>query len=84
MVIYYLIAVNVLLLLLMAYDKVQAKWHRYRVSEKILLTLGVFGGGLGGIISQQIFHHKTRKKKFYVAFIIGIVVNFVFIYLFDK
>ena len=52
--------------LLFGYDKFQAKNDGWRVSEKVLLSLGVFGGAIGGLIGMEIFHHKTRKNYFWV------------------
>lgn len=37
--------------------------------------MGIVGGGLGGLIARQVFHHKTRKKKFLVCFLIGILFS---------
>lgn len=51
---------------LYGYDKFQAKNDGWRVSEKVLLLLGVFGGAIGGLIGMQVFHHKTRKNYFWV------------------
>jgi len=51
---------------LFGYDKFQAKNDGWRVSEKVLLSLGVFGGAIGGLIGMEIFHHKTRKNYFWV------------------
>ncbi|WP_265457181.1 DUF1294 domain-containing protein [Enterococcus sp. HY326] len=85
MVVYgYLVSVNVLLFLLMGLDKQKARKHQWRVPEKTLLALGIIGAGFGGLIGQQVFHHKTRKPKFYAAFFIGVMVALVLIYMFDK
>lgn len=71
---FYLILVNVYVFFLMYYDKRQAVKGSQRISEKNLLFMGMVGGGLGGLLAQKIFHHKTRKKKFYLCFLIGIAV----------
>ena len=52
--------------LLYGYDKFQAKNDGWRVPEKVLLILGIFGGAIGGLIGMQVFHHKTRKNYFWV------------------
>lgn len=66
--------VNGLLFVLMGVDKFKAQRNRWRIPEKVLLGLGLLGGGLGGLAGQQIFHHKTRKVVFYVIFIIGLII----------
>ena len=61
-----IIPLSFITFLLFGYDKFQAKNVGWRVSEKVLLSLGVFGGAIGGLIGMQIFHHKTRKNYFWV------------------
>jgi uncharacterized membrane protein YsdA (DUF1294 family) len=61
-----IIPLSFITFLLFGYDKFQAKNDGWRVSEKVLLSLGVFGGAIGGLIGMQIFHHKTRKNYFWV------------------
>ncbi len=61
-----IIPLSFITFLLFGYDKFQAKNDGWRVSEKVLLSLGGFGGAIGGLIGMQIFHHKTRKNYFWV------------------
>jgi uncharacterized membrane protein YsdA (DUF1294 family) len=42
-------------------DKFFAMKNMYRISEKNLLALAIFGGGLGALLGQRIFRHKTKK-----------------------
>lgn len=70
----YLLIVNLVLFLLMGIDKFKAQTHRWRIPEKTLLLFGLFGGGLGGLLGQRIFHHKTRKPVFYAIFSIGVFI----------
>ena len=70
---FYLIAVNLYLFCLMGYDKYQAVKQGWRVPEANLLFKGAIGGGLGGLIAQRVFRHKTRKKQFYFYFAFGTV-----------
>lgn len=72
---FYLLAANIYLFGLMGYDKAQAKKSGWRIPERNLLFMGVIGGGIGGLAAQRIFHHKTRKKKFYLLFSIGLLVD---------
>ncbi len=61
--------------LLYGYDKFQAKSDGWRVPEKVLLFLGVFGGAIGGLIGMQVFHHKTRKNYFWIINGLAAVVH---------
>lgn len=78
----YLILVNGCVFLLMGYDKRQAIKKKWRVPEVNLLFMGIIGGGLGGLIARQVFHHKTRKKKFLLSFLLGIFVDGVLIFVY--
>lgn len=71
---YALVAVNVVLFLLMGWDKQRARKSQYRVAERTLLLLGLAGGGIGGLLGMQLFRHKTRHGRFYVAYAIGAAV----------
>lgn len=78
----YLILANVSLFALMGLDKLKAKMNSWRISEKTLLILGLAGGGIGGLLGQHVFHHKTRKSYFTLCFLIGIgVAVFLLFYL---
>lgn len=45
------------------YDKLQARRHASRISERTLLGLTLIGG-LGAWAARQLFRHKTRKEPF--------------------
>ncbi|EOH56140.1 hypothetical protein UA3_01324 [Enterococcus faecium EnGen0263] len=79
---FYLFIVNFYLFCLMGYDKHQARTGGWRVPENNLIFVSLLGGGLGGLISRKVFHHKTRKKKFTVGFIAGVLVDLILIYFF--
>ncbi|KAF1298681.1 hypothetical protein BAU15_11180 [Enterococcus sp. JM4C] len=79
---FYLFIVNVYLFCLMGYDKRKAQKKQWRVPESNLLFVGLLGGGLGGLLAQKVFHHKTRKRKFYICFLLGVVTDAVLLYFF--
>lgn len=54
-------------------DKVKAMSGAWRIPEKVLLLLSLLGGGVGGFLGMQLFHHKTRHWYFTVINIVGIV-----------
>lgn len=79
---FYLVIVNLYVFGLMWWDKRKAIRHEWRIPESNLLFMGIIGGGLGGIIARQLFHHKTRKRKFLICFVIGILVDFALIFIY--
>ncbi|EOH87387.1 DUF1294 domain-containing protein [Enterococcus villorum] len=79
---FYLVLVNIYLFCLMGYDKYQAKRGKWRVPESNLIFVSLLGGGIGGLISREVFRHKTRKKKFTIGFAAGVVVDLILIYFF--
>ncbi|MBS6719958.1 MAG: DUF1294 domain-containing protein [Peptoniphilus harei] len=71
---YLIIILNLINFILYGIDKYKAKHNLWRISEKTLLSLSVLAG-VGGILGMEIFHHKTREKKFYLANLIGIALT---------
>lgn len=55
---------NVFVFCVYWWDKQAAIEGQWRVSEKTLLTLALFGGSLGAVTAQQMLRHKTRKEPF--------------------
>lgn len=49
-------------------DKKKAKFGRWRISEKTLLIIALFGGSIGTIVGMYWFRHKTKKLKFTLGF----------------
>ncbi len=62
--IFYLGVINVLSFLIYGLDKLKAKYHKWRISEKTLLLLAILGGAYGSYFAMILFHHKTRKPVF--------------------
>ena len=63
----YLLIINALGFLIMLADKEKAKKHLWRIPESTLLTVAVLGGSVGCYAGMRVFHHKTRKPKFYIG-----------------
>lgn len=56
-------------------DKLAASQKQWRVSETILLLIGLVGGWPGGILGQEVFRHKTQKKTFRTLFWMSVAIN---------
>ena len=53
-------------------DKSLAKAHKWRIPEKVLLSLSFFGGAVGALTAMQVFRHKTRHWYFHVIGLAGL------------
>ena len=58
---------NIIGLILMAYDKHQAKKGGFRISEATLFTTAILGGSIGSWAGMYLFHHKTKHWYFVVG-----------------
>lgn len=60
----YFVTINAVTFAVFAADKRAAERRAWRVPERRLLTLAMFGGTAGALAAQQILRHKTRKASF--------------------
>ncbi|MGN7479071.1 DUF1294 domain-containing protein [Solibacillus silvestris] len=80
----YVIIVSILLCTYMYIDKQRAKKKEWRISEKTLLTLGIFGGAIGGVLGMYLFRHKTKHNAFAFGFpLLGAIHIFLLVQLFN-
>lgn len=63
-ILYYLVAMNVIGFLFMGIDKWKAKKRAWRISEATLLLVAAFGGAVGTMLGMHLFHHKTKHWYF--------------------
>lgn len=56
-------------------DKRAAAHKEWRVSETILLLIGLVGGWPGAIVGQEMFRHKTQKPAFRALFWMSVAIN---------
>ena len=61
-----LLVINAITLFFFMFDKIFAMKDKWRVKEKTLILLGLFGGSLGALLAMILFRHKIRKPKFYI------------------
>lgn len=72
--IWYLIGINILSFLTYGIDKKLAQKKLYRISEYTLFVISFFGGSVGSLLGMKFFHHKTKKKIFWI-------LNFLFLFM---
>ena len=64
LLLYYLLATNLLTFGIYGIDKHKARHNHWRVREASLLLLAALGGSIGALMAMHLFHHKTQHKKF--------------------
>ena len=64
----YVIVLSLILLILMYTDKQKAIKQQWRISEKTLFILAIFGGAIGGVLGMYLFRHKTKHNRFAFGF----------------
>ena len=64
LLLYYLIAINVVTFIVYGIDKLKAKKQAWRIPESVLIMLAVIGGSIGAWLGMKVFHHKTLHNKF--------------------
>ena len=62
-----LLLINAAGLLVMLADKKKARKNLWRIPEATLLTITALGGSIGILAGMYLFHHKTRKPKFFIG-----------------
>lgn len=81
----YILAINIIALLLFVYDKVESekktRSRRNRISENTLLLVSLLGGSLGSLIAMYVFRHKTRKPFFVIGIPVLFVLNLFVLYM---
>lgn len=66
----YLLIINAAAFLLMLIDKRKAQKNKWRIPEKTLFTVAIFGGSIGALAGMYTFRHKTK----HLSFVIGMPV----------
>lgn len=60
----YVLAINLVTLIMYGIDKLEAKHSKWRIPEATLLIFAAVGGSIGALCGMKLFHHKTLHKKF--------------------
>ena len=79
----YLLGINFIGFIIMLIDKQRAVHKEWRVPEKTLISISIFGGSIGMLIGMSSFRHKTKHKKFTIGvpFILLMQICIVILYL---
>lgn len=72
--IWYLLGINIFSFIIYCVDKLLAVKKLFRISEYSLFILAIFGGGIGSLLGMKVFHHKTKKKVFWIINIIASII----------
>ena len=69
----YLVSINIISFIMIFIDKRKAIYHKWRISERILLFIAFICGCFGMIIGMKLFHHKTNKLKFKLVYLFCLI-----------
>jgi len=64
----WLISVNLVAFFVYRHDKKLAQQDKWRIAEKILLSLAWAGGTPGALLAMQKYRHKIHKREFLQRF----------------
>ena len=64
----YVGVLSLILFVLMYNDKQKAIKKEWRIAEKTLFTVAIFGGAIGGVLGMYLFRHKTKHNTFAFGF----------------
>ncbi len=73
------IIMNIIGLYAMGNDKKRAKNHQYRIPEKTLWLVALFGGAVGTTIGMKLFRHKTKHISFKLGFPLLAILEILFV-----
>lgn len=62
----YFILINSVAFILFGIDKGKARKGSWRIPERTLIGISLFGGALGALFGMLFWHHKTGKWKFLI------------------
>ncbi len=58
--------INIVVFCMYGIDKYKATHKKWRIPETTLIGAAVFGV-IGALAGMYVFHHKTKKPKFYIT-----------------
>lgn len=70
-----LVGWNLFVFLSYGWDKYCAIKQRWRIPERVLIIEAIVLGGVGACSAAYLFHHKTQKVYFHLAWWLGILLT---------
>nr|WP_248736406.1 DUF1294 domain-containing protein [Neobacillus rhizosphaerae] len=71
---------NIVGLWVMGEDKNRAKNHKYRIRERTLWLVALFGGAVGTTAGMQLFRHKTKHVSFKIGFPVLAILELILLF----
>ncbi|ETI68522.1 DUF1294 domain-containing protein [Neobacillus vireti] len=68
---------NIIGLWIMGEDKKRAKKHEYRIRERTLWLVALFGGAVGATAGMQLYRHKTKHVSFKIGFPVLAIIELI-------
>ena len=78
----YLAAVNVAAFALYGIDKYKARRGLWRIPEAVLLFAAAVGGSAGALLGMRVFHHKTKKPRFFIGVPVILLLHLLILWFF--
>lgn len=72
---YYMVALNIIAMILCLVDKNAARRNYWRVQERLFFIIAIMGGSLLMYITMLSIRHKTKHKRFMIGLPIIIIVQ---------
>ena len=76
----YLATVNLAAFALYGIDKYKARRGLWRIPESVLLFASAAGGSAGALLGMYVFHHKTKKPRFFIGVPAMLLLHLVILY----
>ena len=67
LIIYALLALNLITFIIYGIDKRKAKKAKWRIPESSLILLALLGGSIGAWLGIKAWRHKTQHAKFHIG-----------------
>ncbi|MBR5039969.1 MAG: DUF1294 domain-containing protein [Clostridiales bacterium] len=75
----FFLLMNLITFALFHSDKRKAEKNSFRIPERDLLGFSACFGALGGCLGMILFHHKTRKPKFFILLPLFAIIHLMLI-----
>lgn len=80
----YIAGITLLALVLMGFDKHQARTAGRRVPERVLFLSALLGGSVGAIAGMYLFRHKTKQLRFVLGLPVILLIQLTVILLLSR